>query len=274
MPDKKLMTDALGAGVSRGVGRIFVSRAPSLCDKELLKDTHPWFRVVMRLSGEYRCGYYDGGVKELALDEKDILVTLPGGFLTGRSVMPFTGAQVIFWDKYIRYLLFDNEVTQWRHTANPVRPCGQYIIQSLISMPLTAEFDAARKELVTALLRVALIGLEEDQSAARGKSYNTYHTAVEYIRQNLHLDIDRESAAKACGVTPSHLSRLFRQFGDDNFKDALKKIRLERAEPLLRSSPLTVGEIASLCGFKSATHFIRVFSRFNGRSPGRFRRRG
>jgi two-component system response regulator YesN len=62
------------------------------------------------------------------------------------------------------------------------------------------------------------------------------------------------------------------RFGHEDFKDALNKIRLERAEPLLRKSTLTVSEIASLCGFKSATHFIRVFRKFNGCSPGRFRR--
>jgi AraC family transcriptional regulator len=51
------------------------------------------------------------------------------------------------------------------------------------------------------------------------------------------------------------------------------KRRVERAKKLLSEPDLQLAEIAQLCGFADQSHFARVFSQFEGFSPGRWRRR-
>ena len=58
-----------------------------------------------------------------------------------------------------------------------------------------------------------------------------------------------------------------------DFSNALNQIRIEHAIELLNKTPLAVSEIANLCGFKSSTHFIRVFKKLNGTTPIAFRSR-
>ena len=269
--DKKPLLAALREMAGRPLGRLLVSTPPPARDKALLPDTHPRARLVMCLQGEYRFKYYDQGVKEAALPPDGLLLTLPGGYLVSGGDKAYLGAQVIFWDKFTRYLLVEGFDTQWHHTANPFPPHGQRVVQGLCSLPLDGEFDAARAKLAEALLRLALIELERDNSERKGKAHGTYRAAQEFMAANLHQELGRARIARACGVTPPRLSKLFRQFESREFNKALKEMRCERAAALLRDSGMTVEEVASLCGFKTAAHFIRVFKIHAGMTPGRFR---
>jgi len=271
--DKKLIVDALKEISERKTERLFVSTPPEFLKNELLPgDMHPYFRVIMCLSGEYRFGYYSNGLKEDILPQNLLLITLPaGGVLISKSEKAFKCIQIIFWDSLIRYLFIEDSITYWYHSSKPLQPCGQHILKSLSSMPLTEDFEEARRKLTEALIKISLLELKEDHSVKMGKAFNTYHSALEFIRTNIHNELDREIVARACGVTPSHLSKLFTRFGKEDFNQSLKKLRIERSIFLLEKSPLTVNEIASLCGFKTSAHFIRIFRKINSVSPGRFR---
>ena len=52
----------------------------------------------------------------------------------------------------------------------------------------------------------------------------------------------------------------------------LNCVRLEKAKTLLTISSLQVQEIGSSVGFNDVTHFIRLFKRETGLTPGEFRR--
>jgi len=271
--DKKLIIEALKEVLRRETDSLFVSTPPNFSKNELLPcDMLLHFRIIMYLSGEYRFAYYNDGLKEDILPRNKIIVTLPeGGVLVDKSTEPFKCLQIIFWNSLIRYLFVENSTTYWYHSSNPLRPCGQHIVKGVCTMPLSEEFDEARKKLVESLIKISLIELEEDNSVKKGKAFNTYHSALEFMRGNLHHELTRRKAAEECGVTPSHLSKLFNHFGQGDFKQSLKIMRIERSMLLLDKSSLTVNEIASLCGFKTSAHFIRIFRKFNGVSPGRFR---
>jgi AraC family transcriptional regulator len=48
--------------------------------------------------------------------------------------------------------------------------------------------------------------------------------------------------------------------------------RIDKAKDLLRSSDLSLNEIALACGFADQSHFTAVFTRMVGVSPGFWRR--
>lgn len=274
MTDKNMMLDALKQCLQQPISCVYNSGIPPLSDRQLQKHTQPWFRLAMSLDCVYDPGcYYENKVKRIRLTENDILLVQSGGYLTGGSTEA-GNLQIIFRDQYIRYLYSDSGVNNWWHTANPASLWVKNTIQSLNRLPFSQEYEEIRRCLAEVLLRSAVLELEQDHSEARGKAYATYCDAVEYMVTNLSESIERRHVAKACGVTESHISRLFDYFSDADYKDALKKMRLERALPLLRDHSYALDAIADLCGFKSATHFIRVFKHFHGCTPGQYRNRG
>lgn len=80
-----------------------------------------------------------------------------------------------------------------------------------------------------------------------------------------------DELASATGFSSGHLSRAFRARYGMSVIAGLERIRLGRAEVLLRRSDLTVAQIARLCGFADPLHFSRRFRAANGCSPRAFR---
>ena len=48
--------------------------------------------------------------------------------------------------------------------------------------------------------------------------------------------------------------------------------RLARAKELLAATDMTLAEIAIVCGFTDQSYFTQIFARYEGSSPGRWRR--
>ncbi|MEM8736983.1 MAG: AraC family transcriptional regulator [Planctomycetota bacterium] len=97
--------------------------------------------------------------------------------------------------------------------------------------------------------------------------------ACAYVAEHLAEPIRVESLAEAAGVTPNHLTRLFRQGLDTTPSRYLWSRRTEYGLTLLRSTGLSVSEVAYRCGFSTPFHFSRsIKSRF-GESPRTLRRK-
>lgn len=75
-----------------------------------------------------------------------------------------------------------------------------------------------------------------------------------------------ELAARA-GVGPRQLNRLFRDKLGISTMEFYRRLRLDKAEALLRQSALPVTEIALATGFGSSSHFAAAFRDAFGRTP-------
>lgn len=84
------------------------------------------------------------------------------------------------------------------------------------------------------------------------------------------VPVDR--LARACGLSPGHFSRTFRETTGASPAAALELVRLARAATLLQRANLGVAEVARVCGFADAYHFSHRFSATYGSPPGRYRR--
>ncbi len=77
--------------------------------------------------------------------------------------------------------------------------------------------------------------------------------------------------ASELSVSPSTLRAHFALLRGYAPLHYLQRLRLERALELIRSSTLNLEEIASLCGYYSASHLNRNIKRATGQTPGHFR---
>ena len=235
----------------------------------------PRFEYVLSGVKPVRCSHGgETGVAELK----------PGGLL----LAPPFGWSVPLWDKehefisivhYRTYLRFVHarcagEGMQPRpdvwHTASPPHPSVLSTADALTAAPEGDEPEPMRS-LFRALLFLDLRELELQEGAGAGKGYQTFRGACDYVQRNAHRSIDRSAVADALGISATHVSRLFADFDGAGFADYLSRARMERAAAMLADRALPVKLVARRCGFDDDSHFIKVFSRRFGTSPGRWR---
>lgn len=94
-----------------------------------------------------------------------------------------------------------------------------------------------------------------------------------WLEKNFRRDLSLQQAAEALAVSPSHLSRRFRQETGFTFTEYLNKLRLEEAARLLLDRSLSVTEVCYQVGFQSLSHFQRLFRDFYGKSPSAYRKK-
>lgn len=92
-------------------------------------------------------------------------------------------------------------------------------------------------------------------------------TAVQYIQRNFSNNIEVSDIANYVGLSRSHLYRIFIKHLAYSPNEYLTQYRISQACTLLRTSELTIGEIASSVGFDDQLYFSRVFKKLKGVSP-------
>jgi len=94
----------------------------------------------------------------------------------------------------------------------------------------------------------------------------------EFIDQNIGSDIRIGAMASVCGVSSDYFLRMFkRTVGVSPYQYVLNQ-RVEQAKILLSDQTFSLAEIALRTGFSHQEHLSRVFRRFTGVAPGRYRR--
>lgn len=91
--------------------------------------------------------------------------------------------------------------------------------------------------------------------------------AVQLMEANVEEPIDLTDIARYVGVSRRHLERQFLSHLGCTPSRFYLKLRLERAQQLLKQTSCSVVDIASMCGFVSTTHFSRCYRKYLGKAP-------
>jgi AraC family transcriptional regulator len=97
--------------------------------------------------------------------------------------------------------------------------------------------------------------------------------ALDFIEANLAQPIGLADVAASAGLTRMHFAAQFRSTTGYSPHAYLLRRRIEHAQMLLRSSSLSVLDVALSSGFGSHAHFTTVFGRMVGESPNSWRTR-
>lgn len=95
--------------------------------------------------------------------------------------------------------------------------------------------------------------------------------AVAYMEEHLGEALDRDTVARAAGLSGSHFSRLIREKTGRTFTEWMVRYRVDRAKTLLRRTDKCLLQIALECGFGDQSYFNRVFKRHSGTTPRAYR---
>ncbi|MFD0710381.1 AraC family transcriptional regulator [Paenibacillus sp. GCM10027626] len=99
-------------------------------------------------------------------------------------------------------------------------------------------------------------------------------TAIQhYIETHLHEEVTLESMAAHLHLHPNYFIKYFKKhFGLSPLKYVSRK-KMEKAKQLLKTTSLSIKEIAAHIGFDDANHFSKTFRREIGYSPSEYRTR-
>lgn len=105
------------------------------------------------------------------------------------------------------------------------------------------------------------------------RSGDPLQRAMSYLEQRLDGSIRVPELAALVGVSPSHLTALFRRATGGGVLAHQTALRMGRARVLLDTTDATVTEIAHDLGYSDAFYFSRQFRRHHDMSPTAFRAR-
>ncbi|MBO5031031.1 MAG: helix-turn-helix transcriptional regulator [Lachnospiraceae bacterium] len=96
---------------------------------------------------------------------------------------------------------------------------------------------------------------------------------TDYIYAHINGRITINELADYTKLSPSYLSRLFKQNLGISISDYIREKKIEKAKNLLRYSDISLIEIANYLAFSSQSHFIQTFDRYVGLTPKKYRDR-
>ena len=99
--------------------------------------------------------------------------------------------------------------------------------------------------------------------AGRAEAYVTHHIADKLSTARI---------ARSLRVNPDYLNRVFRSVHKITITEFINRRKVADAAKLLRETTDSIADIASALGYTTAGYFGRVFERYNGASPGEYRR--
>ena len=111
-------------------------------------------------------------------------------------------------------------------------------------------------------------------SGRGGEGRERFLRAVEGLAREPLDGATLPAFARRAGLSERHASRLFQLEIGRSFREHVSQLRLERAKELLRSTGMSVIEVAGETGWSSLAHFNSVFRRRVGSTPSRFRLAG
>ncbi|MCM3174840.1 helix-turn-helix domain-containing protein [Paenibacillus sp. MER 99-2] len=95
----------------------------------------------------------------------------------------------------------------------------------------------------------------------------------EYIFNHLYDDLDLDVLANHLQISPSYLSRKFKEETGEALKIFIQKQRIEEAKNLIVFSDYQLSEIYPLLNFYDQSYFIKVFRKHTGLTPKQYRNR-
>ena len=156
--------------------------------------------------------------------------------------------------------------------AGGVSPAKAYRLSDIFINRIDRCMDTAQLQEYSskAIYEFACLVAEEKKERAAGRYTEQ---CKDYIYKNYNHKIYLEEIADAVGISPGHLSRVFRQDMDMTIQEYIQKFRVERAANLLKYSEASLTEISDYVCFHSQSHFGNAFKRYMQMTPKQYRDR-
>lgn len=122
------------------------------------------------------------------------------------------------------------------------------------------------------LLLRAAGATEPKEPQAEGGEDERVEMAKQYMRDNLHTQIQVGDVASYCYVSTKQLTRLFYKAEGISPSVYLRQAKIRYIESLLADTSLSIKEISERTGFANEYYFNTFFKKYYGMPPGQYRK--
>lgn len=156
-------------------------------------------------------------------------------------------------------------ISEIRTANKPDVPDGVRAIERLIQCQTVGEMRSQLYELLELLCSYVNNNREYSSNPLMDKVMKYVNDY--YQDENLNISMIGETFS----MTPSYISKLFKEHTGESLLDYINKTRLAQAKLLLASQKHTVGEVSLMVGYNDVNTFHRIFKKNEGVTPGRYR---
>lgn len=94
---------------------------------------------------------------------------------------------------------------------------------------------------------------------------------IDYIHENYAQDISNKTIADVLNLHPNYVNSLIKNFTGSSLHQYVLLVRISHAIELLQEGTLSIGEVATQCGFCNIYHFSKYFKKIVGIIPSQYR---
>ncbi|MGG1639025.1 helix-turn-helix domain-containing protein [Paenibacillus sp. NRS-1760] len=95
---------------------------------------------------------------------------------------------------------------------------------------------------------------------------------IAYIEANVSdVNLNVSMIGEHVQMSPTYASKLFKQHTGYGILEYLNKYRVQQAKKLIAEQQMGIKEVAEKVGYTEATTFIRIFKKYQGITPGKYR---
>lgn len=178
--------------------------------------------------------------------------------------------------------LSKDELTHWKYAAVvAITLCARAAMRSGVSPAMAYHFsdyfiqkldDCSSVAAVVSLRNKAVCEFAEQvQLKSKNCADGYVDQCIDYIVRHYREKIYLETLAEGVGLSGNYLSKLFSRETGIKLQDYIVQYRVKRAEELLRATNMEINEIGIYVGFPSQSYFGRVFKRYTGYTPMKYR---
>ena len=137
-------------------------------------------------------------------------------------------------------------------------------------------FRKIRESVTVNEILANLQGITEGISARIFSFRGIRHSSVlrkaeRFIWDNYTRKISLEEIANASGLSAPYFSTIFKEEMGENLSSYLNRLRVEKASNMLITANTPLYHIAEQCGFEDQSWFSKIFKKYTGTSPGKYR---
>ncbi len=232
---------------------------------------NPFIRLITVPDDGVYCirAVLDNEIREFCLKRGDLLCCLPDSCVQRIDSPENSPLSVVFKQYCIRFVCTPSDPGRrnyFYHSEHSLSPGGHFLLRGLLAFARENRPQTMLISVAESLFDAIRSDLDRDQTC-ESKAARTYREALQLMQSRFQSDVSRDDIAAALEITPTHLSRLFKQLGVKGFNETLTRMRLEHAAELLGDNKLSLDTIATQSGFQSASYFIKVYKKYHGTTP-------